>query len=270
MAVITISRGSFSGGQLLAECVAESLGYRVVSREVIVEAASLYGVSEKKLVEALEKPPNFWEHFRYERRLYLAYLQAVLCEQTRGDNVVYHGHAGHLLLKGVGHVLRVRMIAPLEFRVAAAMERLRLDREGAIQHVQRVDRERTRWTKFLYGVDWADPLNYDLLLNLEHISIEGACSLVRAAVNLSEFRTTAASQQVLEDLLLASRVRAVLASSSGTSIADIEVEARGEVVILRGRLSSEELVAEVVRLAENVPGVRRIDRSALGLWTYTA
>lgn len=269
MSIVTISRGSFSGGRLLAECVGEALGYRVVSREVIVEAAARYGVAEAKLTEALEKPPGFWEHFKYERRLYLTYLQAALCEQARGDRVVYHGHAGHLLLRGVGHVLRVRLIAPMEFRIAAAMERLRLDREAAVQYIERVDRERTRWTKFIYGVDWSDPLNYDLELNLERISLDGACGVVRAAVSLPEFQTTPASEQALEDLLLGSRVRAALACASGTSAAEIEVEAHGAVVRLRGRLSSDELIGEVIRVAEAVPGVRRIDRTDLGLWTYT-
>jgi len=39
MAVITISRGSFSGGKMLAECLAEKLGYRCIDRDVIVEKA---------------------------------------------------------------------------------------------------------------------------------------------------------------------------------------------------------------------------------------
>ena len=32
MAIITVSRGTFSGGQSLAECVAEKLGYRCLPR----------------------------------------------------------------------------------------------------------------------------------------------------------------------------------------------------------------------------------------------
>lgn len=268
MAIVTISRGSFCGGQVLAERVAEELGYRTVSREVIIEAAARYGVSEAKLTEALEKPPGFWERFRYERRLYLTYLQAALCEQAKADNLVYHGHAGHLLLKGVGHVVRVRLIAPMEFRIVAAMERQRLERDAAIEYIQRVDRERMRWTKFLYGVDWSDPHLYDIVVNLEHIDIAGAAAIVRTTAALPEHRTTPASQAALDDLLLASRVRAVLASTSSTSLAEVEVEAHGDTVVLRGRLSSEELIGDVVRVTEGVPGVRLIDRSGLTIWTY--
>ena len=43
MSIITISRGTFSGGRDLAECLAQKLGYPCISREVIVEAAERYG-----------------------------------------------------------------------------------------------------------------------------------------------------------------------------------------------------------------------------------
>ena len=57
MSVITISRGSFSGGKMLAECLAHRLGYRCVDRDVIVERAAASGVSQDELLDALLKPP---------------------------------------------------------------------------------------------------------------------------------------------------------------------------------------------------------------------
>jgi hypothetical protein len=45
MAVITISRGTFSGGKMLAECLSQTLGYRCIDRDVIVARAAEHGVS---------------------------------------------------------------------------------------------------------------------------------------------------------------------------------------------------------------------------------
>ncbi len=45
MAVICISRGSKSGGQAMAECLGTRLGYPVLGREVVQEAAAGLGVS---------------------------------------------------------------------------------------------------------------------------------------------------------------------------------------------------------------------------------
>ena len=93
MAIITISRGSASGGILLAQGLADKTGFKLVSREDIIQSASKYGVSAEKLQEALLKPPGFWDRFRHERRRYLCFVQAALCEHARKDRIIYHGNA---------------------------------------------------------------------------------------------------------------------------------------------------------------------------------
>ena len=136
MSVITISRGSFSGGKTLAECLAETLGFRCVDRDTIVERAAAFGVSQEELMDALLKPPTFLDRFRHKKYIYLTLIQAALAEEVRTGKAVYHGNAGHLLLKGGPHVLRVRVIAPLEFRIPMAQERLKLSRSETITYIR--------------------------------------------------------------------------------------------------------------------------------------
>src|SRR5918999_4782022 len=57
MSIITISRGTASGGQALAERVAAKVRWPCLSNEVIVEAAKRYNVPEPELVKAFEKAP---------------------------------------------------------------------------------------------------------------------------------------------------------------------------------------------------------------------
>ena len=113
MPIITISRGSASGGLSLAQGLAERLRYELVGREDIIQEASKFGTSEERLQGALLKPVRFWDRFGDERRQYLAFVQEALCERAKGDRIIYHGNAGHLLLWGISHVLCVRLIAPL-------------------------------------------------------------------------------------------------------------------------------------------------------------
>jgi len=40
-------------------------------------------------------------------------VTAVLLDHARQGNLIYHGHVGHLLLSGISHVLRVRVIADM-------------------------------------------------------------------------------------------------------------------------------------------------------------
>ncbi len=67
MAIITVARGTFSGAQSLAQCVAEKLGYRCISREVLVDAAKQYGVLQEMLQIALIEKPVILERMTKPR-----------------------------------------------------------------------------------------------------------------------------------------------------------------------------------------------------------
>ena len=60
-------------------------------------------------------------------------------ELAREGDLVYHGQAGQQLLRGIAHVVKVRLIAPLEYRLRAVMAREGLARERALPYVQHVD-----------------------------------------------------------------------------------------------------------------------------------
>src|SRR5574342_557849 len=111
MPIITIYQGASGEGQELAESVAQALGYRCVGREVLVEASRRYGVPEAKLNEIVEKGPHWWERLLQDLRPYRIALQAALCELAHDGKLVYHGHLGHELLPGIGHVLKVLLTA---------------------------------------------------------------------------------------------------------------------------------------------------------------
>lgn len=266
MAIITISRGTYSGGKELAECLSEKLGYRLLSREqLLADAAEEFGVSEKELENALMNKPGFLEGLSLKRIHYIAYVTAAMCKEVQNDNVVYHGQAGHLLLHGVPHHLRLKVVADMEYRIKAAMERGNFTREKAIQYIKRIDEERDKWVKAVYSVDRNDPYIYDMVINLEHISIRSACELVAQAVEL-EFNTTSESQKTISDLVLASEVRAKIAQSCGVPDDHIEVDATDGVVTLTGTIRSwidADKIREVVR---QLPGVKNIESKMKTRW----
>ena len=83
MAIITISRGSMSGGMAFAECLAKTLGYPSLAREILIQAAGKLGVSEEKLRGKIEKSARFWERMTSDRRIYLIALQSARIESSR-------------------------------------------------------------------------------------------------------------------------------------------------------------------------------------------
>lgn len=265
MSVITISRGSFSGGKMLAERIAEKLGYRCVDRDVVVERAAASGnhITQRDIREAMEKPPAFLERFSHKRYLYLALVQAALAEEVQNGKAVYHGNAGHLLLKSGPHLLRVRLVAPLEFRVRMVRERLKYERGEAIAYIEKMDEDRRKWVEFLYGVDWRDPTLYDLVINLEQLTIEQAAHVVCHLTLDRCFEFTSECQQVMDDLVLASRVRAQLALHPSTSDLELEVSSQFGKVSIRGKLAQVRQVDCVRQVASKVGGVLAVDLDGL-------
>ncbi len=248
---------------MLAECLSQSLGYRCVDRDVIVERAAAHGVSQEELRDALDKPPTFLDRLQHRKYLYLVLIQAALAEEIRTGKAVYHGNAGHLLLKGGPHILRVRIIAPLDFRLKMAQSRLKLGRAEAADYISRMDQDRRKWTHYLYGVDWGDAANYDIVLNLEFMDIVEACKTVTVLARQRCFEFTPCCQSAMDDLALASRVRAELALAGATAHLEFDVHADNGEVAVFGSLSNVRDAAEIRRVAEAVPGVKSLNLDEL-------
>jgi len=257
MPIITIYQGASGEGQELAESVAQALGYRCVGREVLVEASRRYGIPEAKLNEIIEKGPHWWERLLQDLRPYRIALQATLCELAHDGKVVYHGHLGHELLSGIGHVLKILLTAPIEFRIEQIQARQNLPDIAARHYIEEVDKARSRRLMAMFGTDWRDPNRYDLILNMGKMRREGAKRVIIEAAKLEEYQPTSATNQAFSDLALGSRVHAVLFASPDVRGSSLEVLAQDGHIHVKGRVD-QGLEEEVVKLVKNVPGVNNV------------
>ncbi len=57
MPIITISRGTLSGGKMFAESLSAKLGYRCIDRDALIERAVTRRVSPQDLLTAMQVPP---------------------------------------------------------------------------------------------------------------------------------------------------------------------------------------------------------------------
>lgn len=200
MSVITISRGSYTHGSVVAEKVAEKLGYRCISREFLLEIIDEYNIPQIKLLRSIRDAPSLFERFTFGRERYIDVIRAAFLSQIIKDNVVYHGFAGQFLLKDAPHVLKVRIIANMEYRIECMMQREGVSKKKAEKMVKDVDEERRKWSRKLYNLDTWDSRLYDLVINIEKISIDNASDMICNTVKLSPFQTTPESQKIIERL----------------------------------------------------------------------
>jgi cytidylate kinase len=249
MQIICISRGSYGYGKKLAEKLASKLGYRCISREMLTDKATDSGIPVGKAEMAIVKRRPLSEEMAVEVDLFKAFITASLCETALAEEgIVYHGRTGHLVLPGVTHIMRVRAIANMEERITLAMNRMNLTREKAKIYIDQVDEDIRRWVRTLYNIDWDDPSLYDLNISSDHLSVESSASALMQMVKLPEFMPTPASQQVLDDLLLAARCRLAIGKDDRTHSVKATVKAG------KGNVSVTYLPRQA-KLAEAIPSV---------------
>lgn len=260
MAIVTISHEMGAGGSEIGPMLAERLRYRYVDQDMISQAAHKYGVDEAKLTPLDETKPSLFEWFEADTRQFITILQSALLDVAEGDNVVIMGRGGQVLLRGVPHVLRVRVMAPFDMRVKRIIKDFgkrgeTVDARTTAKMVRENDHQKFGRMRYLYDVDWADPALYDLVINTEKLSVEAGVDLVVGLLRRSELAATEASLQAVRDRALASRVRAALAAHPETRKYRINVEADRGVIQLEGTAALEK-GTEVARTIAGVVDVK--------------
>jgi cytidylate kinase len=260
MPIVTLSHEIGAGGPEIGQNLAERLGLHYVDQELISEAALRYGLQEEKLSSLDESKPSLLERFDAETRGYITVLQTALYEFAEKDRVVLMGRSGQWLLRGIPHVLRVRVMAPFDLRVKHLGKRLsgqmgeHTNPRMVHDMARRDDTEKAGRMRYLYEVDVRDPALYDLVINTERLSIAAAVELIAGVLQRPDMATTPASQQIVADRALASRVQVALATHPETRRYRITVEAMAGVVTLEGTVAMD----EAVDVARGVVGVRDV------------
>jgi cytidylate kinase len=260
MPIITISRGSYSKGKMVAEKVAQKLGFECISRDIVIEASEEFHVPEIKLIRAIHDAPGILERLSCEKEKFLSYIQIALLKHFCKDNIVYHGLAGHYFVQGISHVLKVRIIADMEERVKLEMEREGISKSEALHLLKKDDEERRRWSKYLYGTDTWDSSLYDIVIHIHQLTVEDAAEIICKTSALKAFQATEESKKAIDDLLLAAHVNAAIVGMNP----GIDLSVKDGIVFLKGEATLQQqlpLTRDIREIIKNVPGVKdvRID-----------
>ena len=259
MPTVLVSRGSMSGSQIIAQCLRHSSGFRCVTREDLVPLVNQYGEIATRVTASIGDATRNYEKFSELRRPFKILMRLALLEYARQDNLAYFGYSGHLLVDGIAHFIRVRLIAPMELRVKTTMERMHCTEDEARDYIKRSDDERTHWARFMYGKNIADPRLYDLCINLDRIAFATACSMLISALKETDFQPTAESLAVMENLYTATRVEAALVTDSRTYSYEISATVNGGTASLKGPYLDDAERSLVLDIAASVPGIEHLD-----------
>lgn len=93
-------------------------------------------------------------------------------------NVILIGRAANLVTARLPRVLHVRIVAPLEQRVAYCQEAYGMTRAKARAFCRREDLGRKRYVKKYFNADVADPRLYHLVINTGLVNYDDAAALI--------------------------------------------------------------------------------------------
>lgn len=262
MSIVAISETVGSGGLEIGRTLAGALGWEFADREIITKAAESFGEGVMDVRHAIEEKPTLWDRFRQSQRRYMTYVEAIVLEMAARDRVVLVGRASTVILGDVAHALRVRVIAPEGVRAERLEREQGLTAEASRDYIRDADRDLAARVRFLYHLDWDDPLLYDVVINTDRTSVPRAVAVLRERLLDDRLAPTAASQRALRDRSLAALARAALLANPATRPRAIGVHVADDWVELSGSVETESERRTAETAVARIPGVAGV-RNAL-------
>jgi cytidylate kinase len=223
MRAITISREYGSGGGEIAARLARRLDWQLLDHAVIEQTARELEVYETEVEKhdeeyvestlsriqnriqqfvptaatSVGEPSNFSSPPpATDTRAYQDTMRQIITAAANTGHVVIVGRGGQVLLADERDVLHIRVVAPLELRVAYVARREGLDPDAARKRVQAKDRARTRYMKTQYHSQHEDPHLYDLEINSAVLDLDSAVDLICLAVERKASRLSVPAEEL--------------------------------------------------------------------------
>lgn len=188
---LTVSRQAESGGAEVARAVGLRLGWSVLDKELVEDLARRLKLAPQML-SLMDETRSGW--FRdtilnlLNSRLvlqdsYVTMLGRVILLAAFDGRVVIVGRGAHLILPRE-HGLRVRVIAPLEARIARLREREQLDAETAAKRIEATDRSRAEFLRRHFHSGAEATQLFDLVVDADAFGIAGAADVICRALEV--------------------------------------------------------------------------------------
>jgi len=199
--VITIARQYGSGGKTIGNMLADQLGIKAYSREILKLASEDSGINETLFNQVDEKLKNTLL-FRVMRKEYngelippesedflsnqnlFNYQAKVIKELAAAGPCIIIGRCADYVLAGNPNVVSVFVHASAEHNLRQVIERGAHSGRDVEKFIQKTDKYRGDYYKYYTGHEWTDARNYDLSLNSERLGFDGCCEAIKRYIKV--------------------------------------------------------------------------------------
>lgn len=260
MAIVTICRQLGSLGNEIAHGLAEELYYNLLSKEMISQMLLESGFSKKRTENfSIEEEPSFLDSFILDRNRFLYYIKQVMYEFARQGNVIIIGMGGQVVFRDFPNVLRVGIIAPMDVRIQRIKEKYFCNNQCALHLVHDSDHVRSGFNRYFFNVDWESIGLYDLMINTDTVTLEGAIELIKEEVR--EVEKKGVKEEIvrhLDDLILRQKAFICILYEEKIVLPYFSIDVQDGTITLHGISGSEEDRARCEAAARKVPEVKDV------------
>lgn len=199
MAIITISRQLGTGEIEFTDKLTDTLGYPLyddrliqqVAAELEVHTGVVRAYDERLEPSAIQSVLSRITGGNVRRQLSTrreeggvrpeivrTALRSVVREIARHDDAIIVGRGAGIILSNLRRVLKLRLVAPVDFRARQHARTIGMNLGEAEEEVRRSDSDRGNSIRRMFNVDWNDPTLYDVVVNMARTDGDTAVRIV--------------------------------------------------------------------------------------------
>jgi hypothetical protein len=217
MTVIAMTREMGSRGKDVARDLADRLDLDVIHQDLVRPNERVHRAEGGAVCRHLEGDPAEDRVWRHNSGRGGRLTTDEVLEIALEGRVIIRGWGATRLLAGIGHVLCLRVCAPLFHRIRVMSERLGCSERRAARAIEQSDAAHRRTVEGFFGADWTDAEHYGLVLNTALVPLETCADLVHEAVTSPSLAETPESRAALLDRFLQARVERLIAAEAASA-----------------------------------------------------
>ena len=117
--------------------------------------------------------------------------------------------------------------------------------------------------RYLYQVDWNDPLLYDLVINTDRLTVPEGAALIDRALQNARYQSTEEAMTEIRKLNLVTQCRAALLADPETRPLDIRVTYDQGQITLSGVVEHDELRQRAEEMVARLPGAAPVSNNII-------
>ncbi len=193
--VITIGRQLGSGGKEVAERLAQELGVKVYDKALLQAAACESGIDASLFEQADEnESTSLFGNFFSIHGSISEYLSSGSCIDNdrlfeiqseairniaQGESCIIVGRCAEYVLRDHPSRLSIFVTADHADRVARIMRGEGLERNAAIEFIEKNDKKRRSYHDYYATTHWGEAASYDLCVNLSCLGVDGTVEFLK-------------------------------------------------------------------------------------------